>query len=109
MLSDINETDWKVLRRIHSLALERFCERVLGEVELIMRNGALTHHERYLEIFELMQRRDQDIAHLFDDPRRSRALPMLAHMRSRGVLTDEEFSSLSDQTRSAVQLLLGAG
>jgi hypothetical protein len=56
-----------------------------------------------------MQRRDGDIARLFDGPRRSRALTMLAHMRSDGVLTEEEFSSLSQQTRNAVRMLIGAG
>ena len=109
MPPDINEADWKVLRRIHSLALERFCERVLGEVERIVRNAALSHLERYLEIFKLMQRRDQDMARIFDNPRRSQALTMLAQMRSEGVLTEEEFSSLSQQTRSAVEMLLGIG
>jgi len=109
MRPDMNETDWKVLRRVDPHALERFCGRVLGEVERIMHNGALSHHERYVEIFNLMQRRDGDIARLFDDPKRSRALTMLAHMRSDGVLTEEEFSSLSHQTRNAVHMLIGAG
>jgi hypothetical protein len=27
-MRDIKETDWKVLRRLHPLALERFCQRV---------------------------------------------------------------------------------
>jgi hypothetical protein len=64
MPPDINEADWKVLRRVHPLALERFC---------------------------------------------GRALTMLAHMRSDAVLTEEEFSSLSQQTRNAVHMLIGAG
>jgi hypothetical protein len=109
MPPDINEADWKVLRRVHPLALERFCSRALDEIEHIMQNGALSHHERYVQIFNLMQRRDGDIARLFDDARRSRALTMLAHMRSDGVLTEEEFSSLSQQTRNAVRMLIGAG
>ena len=108
MPPDINEADWKVIRRVHPLALERFCGQALGEIERIM-HGALSHHERYVEIFNLMQRRDGDIARLFDDPKRSRALTMLAHMRSDGVLTEEEFSSLSQQTRNAVHMLIGAG
>ena len=42
MPPDISEPDWKVLRRVHPLALERFCGRVLGEVERIMHNVALS-------------------------------------------------------------------
>ena len=31
----IAEADWKVLRRVHPLALERYCERVLAEIERV--------------------------------------------------------------------------
>ncbi len=27
------EPDWKVLRRVHPLALERFCERIPAEID----------------------------------------------------------------------------
>ena len=108
MPPDIKETDWRILRRVHTLALDRFCERVLGEIERAMRNGARSHHERYIDIFDLMQRRNRDMGRVFDDLRRSRALTMLAQMRSEELLTEEEFSSFSQETRSAVEMLLGA-
>ena len=108
MLPDINEADWKILRRVHPLALERFCERVLGEIERAAQDSARSHHERYLDVFDLMQRRDRHMARLFDDLRRSRALTMLAHIRSEGLLTEEEFSSFSQETRDAIEVLLGA-
>lgn len=109
MPPDISEPDWKVLRRVHPLALERFCGRVVGKVERIIHNTALSQRERYVELFNLMQRHDGDIGRLFDDPKRSRALTMLAHMRSDGVLTEEEFSSLSQRTRNSILMLIGAG
>ena len=31
---DIKESDWKVFRRLNSVALERYCQRVLEEVKL---------------------------------------------------------------------------
>jgi hypothetical protein len=49
------------------------------------------------------------MARLFDNPRRSHALTMLAQIRSQGLLTEDEFSSLSPETRGAIQMLLGAG
>jgi len=36
------------------------------------------------------------------------ALTMLARIRAAGMLTEDEFSSLSPETRGAVELLLGA-
>jgi hypothetical protein len=105
---DIKESDWKILRRVHALALERFSARVLAEVERIVEDGARTHHERYLDIYKLMEQRDRQMSLLFDDPRRSQALAMLARIRSEGLLTEDEFSSLSAETRGAIERLVGA-
>ena len=104
----IAEADWKVLRRLHPLALERFCERVLAEIERVTHLSAQSAHQRYLDIFKTIEQRDREIASIFDDPKRSNALTMLARMRSEGLLMEDEFSSLSPETRGAIQLLLGA-
>ena len=105
-LREIKETDWKVLRRLHPLAVERFCEGVLAEVERVMHNSTDGVHQRYLDIFKIMERRDREMARLFDGLKRSQGLMMLARIRSAGLLTEEEFSSLSLETRGAIQMLL---
>src|SRR6267378_7969083 len=86
-MREIKEPDWKVLRRVHPLAprLERFSERVLAEIDRVSRDGATSHHARYLQIFRILQQRDREMARLFDNPRRSHALTMLAQIRSQGV------------------------
>jgi hypothetical protein len=109
VMREITEPDWKVLRRLHPLALERFCECLLAKIDRASRDGAKSHHARYLEIFRIVQQGDREIARLFDNPRRSCALTMLAQIRSRGLLTEDEFSSLSPETRSVVKMLLDAG
>ena len=105
----IAEADWKVLRRVHLLALERYCERVLAEIESVAHNSAQSTHQRYLDIFKIVEQRDREIASIFNDLKRSNALTMLARIRSFGLLTENEFSALSPETRSAIKLLLGAG
>ena len=90
-------------------ALERFCERVLAEIDPVSRNGATSHHTRYLQIFRILQQRDREMARLFDNPRRSYAITMLAQIRSLGLLAEDEFSSPGPETRGAIQMLLGAG
>jgi len=104
-LREIKETDWRVLSRLHRLAVERFCERVLTEVESVINNteGA---HQRYLDIFRIMKRRDREMAQLFNGLKRSQGLNMLARIRSAELLTEEEFSSLSSETRGVIQMLL---
>lgn len=108
-MREIKEADWKALRRLHPLALERFCERVLVEIERALRDGAKSQHARYLQIFEIIQQRDREMARLFDNPRRSHALIMLAQIRSQRLLTEDEFAGLSPETRGAIEMLLRAG
>ena len=106
-MREIKESDWKLLRRVHPLALERFCERVLAEIDRVSHDGATSRHGRYLQIFGILQQRDLEMVRLFDNPRRSHALTMLAQIRSQGLLTEDEYSSLSPETRAAIQMLLG--
>jgi hypothetical protein len=104
----IQEADWKLLRTVHPLALERYCDRVLREVEQVVQDSSKGTHERYQGLFELVQTRDREIARLFNDPRRSTALMMLAGLHAEGLLTKEEFSRLSPDTRNAVATRLDA-
>jgi hypothetical protein len=104
---NIAEADWKVLRRVHPLALERYCEDVLAAIERVTHNRARSPHQRYLDIFKIIERCDREIASIFNDPKRSNALTMLARIRAAGFLTEDEFLSLSPETRSAIELLLG--
>jgi hypothetical protein len=48
MPREIKEADWKLLRRLHPLALERFCERALAEIESVKHDDARSFHQRYL-------------------------------------------------------------
>jgi hypothetical protein len=106
---EIKELDWKILRRVHPLAVERFCKRVLAEIDRISGEEAKCYHARYLQIFGIIQQGDREIARMFDNPRRSHALATLAQIRSQGLLIRDEFSSLSPETRGAIQMLLDAG
>jgi hypothetical protein len=99
---DIPERDWKHLRTVKAAALERFCERVLQECAGVLAETDLTAHERYLKLFKLIDRRDDELAGAFDDLRRSTAIFRLMTMRSLGVVTDEEMEGFTPETRSTV-------
>lgn len=106
MLREIKEPDWKILRQLHAVALERFCQHVLAEIEHINNDAAKSYHQRYLEIFSHLERRDKELARTFDQLRRSSALAQLADIRSHGLLTDEEFMRFSPEIRSVIESLL---
>jgi hypothetical protein len=103
----ISEPDWKLFRRIHAAALERFCQRVLSDIEGLAKDGAKTSHERYLAIYGLVQQRDSELADIFADPRRSTAIEQLAHMRALNLPTDDEMARFSPDTREIVRFLTG--
>ena len=103
----ISELDWKLFRRLQSVALDLFCQRVLAEIDGIASDADKTHHERYLAIFQRIKKRDKKLANAFDEPRRSTAIQQLAYMQSHALLTPKEMSDFSVETRRAVRFLLG--
>lgn len=102
MPREIKESDWKLLSQLRTAALERFCQRILAKIESINTDSAMSAHQRYLEIYELIARRDKEIAQTFNDHRRSTALNELAAIQSHDLLTQEEFLRFSQETRDAV-------
>lgn len=106
MASQIKEADWRVLREIRVKALERFCERVLSEVSGLAAQTGRSSHQRYLAVYKLLQKRDRELAGMFNNPKRSVALLQLAAMRSHNLFTEEEFACFSHETQATVQMLL---
>ena len=104
-MRNIPESDWKLFRQLHSLALDRYCQRILQEIERISGDTKRTPHQRYLAIFKLIERKDADLGRAFNDPRRSTAFMQLAIIYSYGVITGEEIMRFTPETRDVVALL----
>lgn len=99
------ESDWKVFRGLQHIALERFCKRTLEEVHKIVRDGSRTHHERYLDVFRLLRRRDEELANAFNDPRRSRMIGQLVAIYAHGLLEPGELEQFTERTKGTVESL----
>ena len=102
---DVPESDWKLFRELREIALDRFCKRALEELERLRLNASRTHHERYLDIFRLLQDRDEQLAHAFNDPRRSRMIIQLAAIRAHGLLEPAEVARFTAGTRATIECL----
>ncbi len=100
---EIKESDWKRFKALRELALERFSERVLLEIGRIGGDLGKSHHERYLDIYKLIQKRDKELARAFNDLRRSTAIMQIGLFRSHGLLTDDEFSRFSEDLRHVLE------
>ncbi len=96
-MRDIKESDWKKFKPLRELALARFCERVLDEVERIRTDKAKDKHERFIAIHRLMRERDKEMNRIFDYLRRSTAVMQICSFRSHELLTEEELRQFSPE------------
>jgi hypothetical protein len=104
----IDESDWKLLRQLHKVALDRFSKRILDELEQIRTDSSRNNHERFLAAYNLINHRNKDMAIAFDDLRRSRAFDHIGALCSLGLLTKPEFATFTNQTREKMNSCLGA-
>jgi len=106
MEGDLPESDWKVVRNLHDIARERFCQRVLADIERINAVAIQKAHTRYLEIFKLIEEQDKEIEWIFNDLHRANALEHLCAMCSRKLLSEDELALLSQEARDHVKWFL---
>ena len=108
MSRSISERDWKVFREIRQAALERLCDKILAEAKAEIDGPGTSSHERYLRLYKLMDRRDDDIARGFNDLRRSTALMQMGIIHSMGLFTAEELRRLTPETLQAIEVFTRA-
>lgn len=98
----MKESDWKRLRDLKPIALDRFCSRVLADIERASSDAAATSHQRYLAVYDLIQQRDKQLGRMFDGLSRSSAMGKLLLMHRAGLLTEDELALFSEEIRSVV-------
>lgn len=99
----ISEPDWKTFKRLRSVALERFSQRVLDECQEVCAKG-VSAHERYGELYELIQERNREMARTFDGFSRSSALICLGLIREYNLLAEEVVAEFREETRRATNV-----
>ena len=104
---DIREADWKRLRQLHPIALDRLCQKALSEIQGQCARTDNSPHERYLSVYSTVEKRDRQVARIFNDLRRSNGLSRLALMVSHGLINAEELASFSSEAQSEVGMLTG--
>jgi len=106
MSDRISEADWRVLRELKPIALERFCERIISEIAVLTSDTGKSYHERYKAVYTLIKRRDDDLADAFDDLRRLTAVRRLTCMKYHELLTAEEMARFSPEIPDLVEFLI---
>ena len=100
---NIPEDDWRRFKELKTVALERFCERVLVECGEVLGDHDRSSHDRYLELFHLMKERDREMAGAFDYHSRSKTVMQLIAMRRLDVVSAEDLQTFSSKTRNTVE------
>lgn len=95
-MKHIKESDWKRLRDLKPIALDRFCTRVLSDVERVCADSTVTAHQRYLAVYELIHERDKELGYMFDGLSRSSVTMKLFLMHRAGLLTEDEIAAFSE-------------
>lgn len=85
--------------------MERYCAKVLHDAAQL-EHGEGSAHSRYLALFELLGERNQKMALVFDDQRRSNALIQVATAVRKGIITRKELSGFSEEIQAALALML---
>ena len=97
------ECDWKVLRNLEPELLDRFCKRVLDELQSIAADAQKSNHKRYGDIYALIRDRDKELANAFDGLSRSCAYMKLTIMHSYQLLTPEELNRFTPETINRIK------
>jgi hypothetical protein len=96
---DFPEKDWRVFRELDPVWVERYCVGVNREVISKLSDTKRTEHERYIEVYRFIQRKDAELGAAFNDFRRSTAIRQISVIRSLRVVAEQEVARFSEQTQ----------
>lgn len=103
MSRSVTDAEWKVLQDLKTTLLDRLCDRILDEIEVASTRPETSSHQRYLDVYELMERRDRDVTYGFNNWTRSHAMDRILAMQKLELFTDEELQRFSEKTRKTLE------
>ena len=105
-MNNIPEKDWKLLRSIKDEKLNLACKNIINKINEEIENGGVNYHKSYLNIWEIVNNDDKEIASNFNDLRRSNAIMKLALWKRSGLLTEQELNRFSEDTRKIIKNII---
>jgi hypothetical protein len=102
MMQSVPQSDWKLFKKLREAALQRLCERALNDVAEVAADPSHTPHERYRQVYQRIQKYDEQIASAFNAMRRSRMIIQLMQMRSLKLIGDAELEPFTQETKDTL-------
>ena len=104
MSKEINEGDWKALRKIIPELRERYIGRLNGELRQMLESSAPTATECFWNAHEKMTKESALIQNCLDDVRRSRMHQMIYAMLDCGMMHLKDLSIFSEELQGRAKL-----
>lgn len=102
-IREIKESDWKYLRKLKPILLERACAKINRDAQKLLENkDNIDQYQLYLTLYKYYKEEDEVIAECFNDHRRSMAKFRIISLVKHGIMTDDELQGFSDETRETV-------
>jgi len=93
----MKESDWKIFTKIKAIALDEYCLCCFAEYQAVIEDKNKTPHQRYLLNYQLVKKRDKQMALFFDGHSRSNVWLQLLAMRGEGIANEELVLTLSEE------------
>lgn len=108
MAEHLPEQDWKRWRVLAPVLLNRFCESAVANATKYAERES-SGHEKFLALDRFVAECNENISIVFDDSRRSRALMQIVAAVVRGIMSETELSSFSEETQVRVRRVAAFG
>ena len=105
-MKDIPEKDWKIIRSLKDPALDLACRRIFEKVSKLIDSNDKNAHEKYLDLYKMIDSEDNHIGHLFNDLRRRTAIFKLSLWKFHDLISEEDMKSISQETQKKVDSLI---
>jgi len=107
MIDKIKESDWKYLKKLKPMLLERACAQINKEAGTMLEKGANhDQHELYIRMYKHYDKKDDMIGECFNDYRRSQAKFRILNLVRHGIISDDELQGFSDDTKDFVKSVM---
>lgn len=97
----MTESDWKKFTKLKQQALNIYCQQVLDKAHELTLNKAITAHDRYLQLYQHIDKADSKLASIFDGHSRSNAPAQLMFIRAHNLADATLLAELSESFLTA--------
>jgi len=99
----MKESEWKKFKKLKEICLERYCKGVLKQAQAICEPEENSNHDRYIELYQLMRKRDKELGKAFDGLSRNLAHTQLMFMYRMGLVEEEELDEFEPETKDNIR------